>query len=72
MIRPAMITKKEYQSRVSPIVLRGGRSRECHMPPIKNISTQAAAIAMQIAHTRRWYKANRADTISSSTAGIAK
>ena len=36
---PANITKKEYHRRVSPKVLKGGRSNEIHNPAMKEANT---------------------------------
>ena len=46
---PATRAKKEYHSRVSPIVRKGGRPRVIHNPAMKNANTAAEAAAVPMA-----------------------
>jgi hypothetical protein len=50
--RPAKIAKNEYHRRVSPIVLKGGRSRLIHRPAMNEASTASDAKAHMIAPLR--------------------
>ena len=51
VINPANGRKKEYHKRVSPIVRIGGRSKETHMPRIKQKNTANPNRVNPNAHT---------------------
>ena len=67
-MQPTMGRKNEYHRRVSPIVRRGGRSSDIHMPTINEKNTARPAMVMSRAMTRLPRHAAAAPAIHSATA----